>query len=251
LLCFPSSFFFGALYTEGLFFLHFVLSLYCLERGNYKAAMLFGALSSATRLMGIFLFIPFAFHFIQQKQLSHWKKYVPDLAKRLGIICAPFVGFMVYSLYLWVTTRDPLFFLHAQPAFGANRSSHLILLPQVYFRYFKIVITAAHDYQWFSSLFEMAVFSGVAAVLLWDFVSILKRGEKVRLGLSLFSLINLILPTFTGTFSSITRYSLFSISFFIILARLPNRSLKLGIAFLFALGHLLLLGLFIQGYFVG
>jgi len=42
ILTFPTSFFFGAVYTEGLFFLLFALTLYFLKKENYWLVSLFG-----------------------------------------------------------------------------------------------------------------------------------------------------------------------------------------------------------------
>jgi len=70
------------------------------------------------------------------------------------------------------------------------------------------------------------------------------------LALDLFSFANLLLPTLTGTFSSIPRYSLFSISIFIYLGQLKNNYIKYLILIIFVILHILLLGYFTQGYFI-
>lgn len=247
LLVFPTSFFFGAVYTEGLFFFLCIGSLYHLHKKQYAPAALLAMLSSSARLMGIFLVIPFLFHLLslREREKFHFeRKYL--------LVIFPFLGAGIYSIYLWASTGDPLFFFNAQPAFGANRSTSLVLLPQVYFRYAKIFLTAAPNFQYFVSLVECVFFTGVFGVLILDLKSILskKAVDYERIGLSLFSFINLLLPTLTGTFSSIPRYGLFSISFFLYLAALHSRPLKWSLAIVFGLLHILLLSLFIQGYFI-
>ncbi|MBI4974085.1 hypothetical protein HZC27_05760 [Candidatus Roizmanbacteria bacterium] len=253
LLLFPTSFFFGAVYTEGLFFFLCIGSLYFLKKKNYWLAALFAALSSATRLMGIFLFIPFLFHFVDLKLIKNFKLKIKNL-----VILSPFIGFGIYCLYLWKTVGDPFFFFHVQPVFGANRSTNLILLPQVYFRYLKIFFTANWNFQYFVSLVEFFIFSFVFFIVILNLFQDLFKNKKMpkqvrhdRVGLGLFSLINILLPTLTGTFSSIPRYSLMSISFFLFLGELNNKYLKVFIALLFFILHVVLLGFFIQGYFVG
>ena len=265
LLSFPTAFFFGVVYTEGLFFMLFVLSLYFLHKKNYWLAGLCAGLSSATRLIGIFLIIPFFFHF-----LSDYKKSLKNFQLLAfsfqPIFIAPFLGLFSYMSYLWITTGDPLFFFNSQPLFGANRSTHLILLPQVYFRYIKILLTAAHNFQWYLSLLEMVIFSLVFVILILDLLKIIRRLSPtgtilknatelkttiMRLALNMFSFINLILPTLTGTFSSIPRYALFSLSFFLYLAELKSGKVKVGILAIFITLQIVLLSLFIQGYFVG
>jgi hypothetical protein len=287
LLLFPTSFFFGAVYTEGLFFLLLISSLYFLEKKNYKLAGSFAVLSSLTRLIGVFLIIPFALKMYSELRKS---KFPASPAGRLNLkslflLLTPLLGLLIYTLYLWRTTGDPLFFLNSQPAFGANRSSQIIFLPQVLYRYIKIFLTAGHDFRYFVAMFEFVVFCFVFGVLTYDLVSLLKewaakntflsrltgatknsksdlrRAEKnvfersiyilsKRLGLNLFSFANLLTPTLTGTLSSIPRYTLFSISFFIALASIKNTRLKIAIAFFFFIIHIITLGLFIQGYFI-
>ncbi|EKD65755.1 MAG: hypothetical protein ACD_49C00094G0001, partial [uncultured bacterium (gcode 4)] len=66
LLAFPTSFFFGAVYTEGLFFLLLISTLYFLKKENYLAVIVFAFLTSLTRLVGVFLIIPIIFHLIQR-----------------------------------------------------------------------------------------------------------------------------------------------------------------------------------------
>lgn len=260
LLVFPTSFFFGAIYTEGLFFLLVILSLYFLEKnqpGHYFLAGVFAFFASLTRLMGVFLFLPFFFHLIKKRA-----------DKNYLLLIFPFFGFFLFSFYLWQTTGDPLFFFHSQPAFGANRSTEIVLLPQVYWRYFKILFQADFNWQYFISLSELIIFTFVFIILILDllkqfkvkqsknYYSILVLNYKLRildparLSLNLFSLINLLLPTFTGTFSSIPRYALLSLSFFVFLSSINRKKLLFFLFLIFFIFHLIFLGFFSQGYFV-
>lgn len=249
LLVFPTSFFFGAVYTEGLFFLLFALTLYFLKKQKYLSTSLAVILSSLTRLVGVFLIIPILFEWISKR-------------KRAMTIVAPLVGLGIYCFYLWKTTGDPFFFLTSQPVFGANRSSNLILLPQVIWRYIKIFVTADKNFQYFISLLEFSTFMMVFVVLIFDLFKIIKKprfwtssprpeaGQNDRLALNLFSFVNLLLPTLTGTFSSVPRYVLFSLSFFLYLAELKNIWVKMIIALIFLILHIVLVGFFSQGYFI-
>lgn len=252
ILAFPTAFFFGAVYTEGLFFMWVVLSLYFIEKKKYAYAAISASLASATRLMGVFLVVPFALSFLQNSHSINWRSILQVARSNMAVILSPAIGLFVYCLYLWVTVNDPLFFLNAQPAFGANRSTSVILLPQVYFRYFKILFTAAHDFRWYISLLEVVFFTGVAGVLLFDFRRLWTGQKKWTLiGLNIFSLINIVLPTLTGTFSSVPRYALFSLSMFLFLAQIHYNLTKKIILVLFVVLQITLLSLFIQGYFIG
>lgn len=254
LLLFPTSFFFNAVYTEGFFFFLMIGSLYFLKKKNYILTSVFAFLASLTRLVGVFLIIPIVLNILKNKRgRIYIRPY--NIFKFLITIFSPLLGLFIYCFYLWKTTGDPFFFLHSQWAFGAHRSSNLIFLPQVYFRYFKIFFTADFDFQYFISLFEFFTFNFVLIILIVNLFKILtppKAGKNYELlSLNIFSLINLIIPTLTGTLSSIPRYILFSLSFFIALAQIKNNFAKILIGLAFIILHIIILGFFSQGYFVG
>lgn len=271
ILVFPTSFFFGAVYTEGLFFLLFVLTLYFLKKKKYWLTILFSILISLTRLVGIFFVIPIAFHLFEEYHkfclLKNWQKIKNQnylLNKKNLLLTTPLIGLAIYCFYLYKTTGDPFMFLTSQPAFGANRSTNIILLPQVIWRYLKIFFTASHNYQYYISVFEFIIFIIFFFVLFLDLFKNLKiknwqliKNLKLeirnfdRVALNLFSFANLLLPTLTGTFSSIPRYVLFSLSFFLYLSEIKNSWLKTIILLIFFLLHIVILGLFSQGYFIG
>ena len=261
LLLFPTSFFFGASYTEGLFFLLVVSTLYFLHKKNYWLVALFVFLASLTRFIGVFLFIP-----VLVSYFPDLKSRSPILKNRDGLlfglaqggratgkylaIVSPFLGLTTYIYYLWLSTGNPLAFFTSQTAFGAGRSTQLILLPQVLFRYLKILVTARLDIVYFVAFLELCTFLLIFTALLHQLKILLRSKDKGLLGLNLFSFVNLVVPTFTGTLGSIPRYGLLSLSFFIYLGILRNTNTKLGLCLIFFLLHVALLTLFIQGYFV-
>src|SRR3989338_802593 len=65
LVTFPTSFFFGAVYTEGLFFLLFICALFFLKKDKLFLAGLFAFLATLTRLIGLFLIIFFVLKLIE------------------------------------------------------------------------------------------------------------------------------------------------------------------------------------------
>lgn len=277
LITFPTSFYFNVSYTEGLFFMLFVLSIYYLKNNKYVFASILASFASATRLIGSFLAIPFFFEIIFNK------KY-----KQIVYLIFPFLGLFLYMTYLYLTTGNPLYFFTSQPIFGANRSTHLILPPQVIYRYLKIFFTAQFNFQYFIAVLEFVFFIFTTTLLTLDLIkiislsyqkSIIKKEElglinkalkqkkgyvsflefwkfgilefySFEFSLNLFSWANTILPTLTGTFSSIPRYSLFSISIFIYLSQIKNLKIKYLISLIFILLQIILFSLFIQGYFI-
>ena len=259
LLCFPTAFFFTTVYTEGLFFFLIMASLYSMKKKLYFIAALLAFLSALTRLVGVFIFIPILFSLVQEYWMNKKKygsilKFMQAQLRPLLVLVAPFLGLITYCFYLWKTTGDPLFFLHAQSAFGANRSSNLILFPQVIYRYFKIFLNSQHNFQYFVSVVELSFFLFVLIVLCLELIQLIQQKKSAhfldRLSLNIFSFINLLLPTFTGTFSSIPRYVLMSFSVFIFLGTMRNTAFKVVLLLIFSVLHILLFGFFIQGYFI-
>jgi len=248
LLLFPTSFFFGASYTEGLFFLMVVSVFYFLYKKNYWLVALFAVLASLTRFVGVFLFIPIL---INELRITNYELRIKiGGAKNLISIFAPFIGLAAYMFYLWQGTGNAFAFFTSQTAFGAGRSTQLVLLPQVLYRYLKILVTAQWDIAYFVALLELTTFLFVFTVLAYQLRQILRSKNKNLLGLSLFSLCNLLIPTLTGTLLSVPRFSLLSLSFFVYLGLLKSTKLKILLCIIFAVLHVALVTLFIQGYFV-
>lgn len=248
LIFFPTSFYFVSYYTEGLFSLLFILSIYFLRKNKYFAVAIFAYFAALTKLTGIFLIIPIVVFLIYK-----YKKITFSSALALA---APILGFLTYSVYLYKNYGDFLLFLNVQPGFGANRSSSIILFPQVIYRYVKIFVTAKFDFVYFVSAIEFVIFLTFLLVLLWQLYYLYKNRKKslkgftFLLAINLFSLANLILPTMSGTFSSIPRYVLLSLGFFITLSYIKNMYIKIFIIIIFAIFHIILLGFFAQGYFI-
>jgi hypothetical protein len=223
-----------------------------LEKKHYWQAAIGFFFLSLTRLIGVFVFVPILFHFFWQ--LKKEKKRLKELInwQNIVLLLSPFLGLFSYMFYLWQTTGDWLFFFHAQPFFGASRSTKLIFLPQVYWRYLKIFLSASVNFQYFVSLIEFIIFNLVLVVIIFDLFKNLNAEKKnfSYIGLILFSLVNLILPTLTGTFSSIPRYALLSPTFFVYLSQIKNKRLLFLLSIAFFIFYCLLFGFFIQGYFI-
>jgi hypothetical protein len=258
LLTFPTSFFFGAVYTESVFFLFFCLALYFIQRKKYWLVGIFCILTALTRLMGVFLIIPFLFTVLIQQQkmgYANLKHFFLNHKKLFLIISSPIIGLLVYMLYLSFTVHNPFAFYSTQSSFLANRSTNaLIFLPQVYYRYLNIFVHAQHNLVYFVAVLEFLIFNLVFIVLLYDLWTLWKRknveGRMSLIGLNLFSFINILLPTLTGTMLSIPRFALLSLSFFIRLAEINNMIIKVVILILFITFSAVLLVLFSQGYFI-
>jgi len=243
LLSFPTAFYFGAVYSESLLLLLTVLTFWFTKKDKFLLAGLFAALASATKIQGAILFIFLA--------VELWKKYRNNLSEQrkhftkdlLGILIAP-LGLIFYMVYLKNTTGDFLYFLSSQPSFGAGRSSlPLIFLPQVIYRYLKIFLTVkVASLAFFNAFLEFSMTMGTVVVLIMAF-------KKMKFSYWIFSILVVILPTLTGTFSSMPRYVLMAFMLFPYLAVRYEKNIKLIIiaqAFL----QIILLSMFIRGYWV-
>lgn len=228
LLVYPTSFYFHTAYTESLFFLLLTISLILTISPRANLSVISLIAYGATRLNGLFsiFYLP--------------KKY----------LAFPVIGFSLYLIYLQLHFGDFLSFIHVQKIFGPQRQGSLVLLPQIYYRYFKILLTASHNLQYFISLLELITFSFVFIVLVYELKNSFTKKNSLRFNLAIFSLANLIVPTLSGSFSSIPRYSLLSISQFFVYSETKNRFYKLILAIIFMMLHLILFILFARGYFV-
>lgn len=249
MLAYPTAFFYSAVYSESLFLLLLSLSLYFFYRNKHMFYIVSAFLLALTRLQGIFLVLPIFFTKFDFR--SRIGTSVPSAVKRAHIfLLAPVSGLAAYMLFLQVKVGDPLYFFHAQPLFGAQRSVDLVLLPQVYYRYMRIVLTADITIQYFVALVELVMFTFAFILCLIHLYNSVKKNRGNYVGVALFSLSAILLPTLTGTFSSIPRYSLFAWSIYFVLSEL-NLKARIVILACFIIMQAVLLSLFAQGYFVG
>jgi len=225
LLTFPSSYYFGAVYTEGLFFLMVISSFYLYQQKKIISSLIIGASASATRLIGLFL----APALISKRDLK-------------SLVIVP-LGFLAYVVYLKLKFNNPLYFLSSQTIFGQERSTTgVILLPQVFWRYFKILATT-NGLPFFNASFELAMTVFAIVILVW-------LRKKVKLEWLIFSLLAVSTPTLTGTFASMPRYVLVAFPIFVGLAQIKNLKIKIIILTLSLVLLFAATALFTQGYWV-
>ncbi len=227
LLSFPTSFYFGAIYTEGLFFFMIMSCLMLQEQKKPFLAALVGSVSSGTRLIGSLL----ALTFISKK---------PKSLLYVGLV---FLGLLFYMVYLQINFHNALYFLTAQSIFGQNRETQTIVtLPQVFFRYFKILLTT-EGAPFFNALFEITTTVGAITLLILSF-------KKVKTSWVLFNLISILLPTLTGTLASMPRYIIIAFPIYVVMAEIRNTYIKIALLLIFLSFSILSLAFFSQGYWV-
>lgn len=240
LLAFPTSFYFGSIYTESLFLLLTILTFYFMRKGNFLVSGVFISLAAATRIFGLILIPALLVEVYFKVKNNQFKKDLNLIKMIIGVFVAP-IGILLYTFYLKVNFDNPLYFLTAQPNFGAERSSQaIILLPQVVFRYLKIFVSVpVNSLPFFNALLEFSFTAGLLITLVLFF-------KKMRLSYCIFTLGCLLLPTLTGTFSSMPRYSLMG---FLLLPLIVNKYFKI-VLFFFIILEIILVSLFTRGYWV-
>lgn len=246
LIFFPTSFYFGAVYVTGFFFFLLVLFIYLMQKKTVYKNILVGVLMGITAINGILVSISLIPEIIIKRKIQ--KNYIMYF---LG----PVIGLSIYSIYLFNTKGDALYYLHSLTAFGVNRSTTIVLLPQVLFRYLKIFLTSSLNYQLFIAYLEFIIFGFGLILILYYLFDIYKNKKKVNyeilLFIGIFSLANILISTLTGTLTSTPRYVLYSLSIFIILPQvLRSKYIKLFVLLLFLIMHIILVSFFSQGYFV-
>jgi len=234
LLVFPTSFFFGSIYTESLFLLLTVSAVYLVRKEHFFWSAVLIMLSTATRVTGVLLIPLYLIEVFKSKKKLNliWMLITP-------------LGLISYMYYLKVQFGDPLYFLTSQPIFGAERStSEIILLPQVIYRYVKIFLaTNVMSLPFFNALLEF-----VFTLVPLGFLIILFK--KMRLSYWVFSISTLLFGTLTGTFSSQPRYALFSIVLLLPYLVFQYKKYIKPVILVSALLGIVLTMLFIRGYWI-
>jgi hypothetical protein len=240
LLVFPTSFYFGSIYTESLFLMLAVASIYSFRKKKYLLAGIFAAVSCATRIVGIFIPVIFLVEMFLNRKKTSAAEFVTQI---VSLILAP-LGLIAYMFYLNRNFGDSLLFLNSQPGFGAGRSAQAyIFLPQVLYRYLKIFLSVrVATLAFFNAALEF-VFTLVPLSLLIVFF------KRIRPSYLWFSLLALVLPTLTGTLSSMPRYVLVAFPLFPLLTGVGSKHCKYLIA-LMVVVQIILLSMFVRGYWV-
>ncbi len=214
LLIFPTAFYFSVVYAESLFLVLILASFFFARTKHWWLAGIFGLLATSTRLAGVFLFPALLVELWLQSNLSeksrrNWQYFFSNLMPLLFIP----LGLVGYMTYLAAKFQDPLLFIQGQPYFGAGeKATKLVLLYQVFWRYFKMLMTVdKFTSTYFVCLLEFL--TGITFFFLIIFAYLRRWFAYVT-----FMALVYLAPTLTGTFSSLPRYALALFPGFILLA---------------------------------
>lgn len=244
ILIFPTSFYFGSVYNESTFLLLVVLSFYFVRKNNFPLACITAVILSATRVTGIFVWFAIIIEYFS----THSEGIKSFLKPKILWLLTPPIGLISYMYYQFRMTGDAFFFINYQHYVPGRTTDKLILIYQVFFRYIKMILTVnPWSSVYFSVILEFIV--GLLFLLL-----LILSIKKIRLSYWVFCALSYLLPTLTGTLSSLPRYALVLFPMFIFLAswldkRHPFvRYLYYAFCIVFSL---LSIGFFTRGYFIG
>ncbi|MFN8412029.1 MAG: mannosyltransferase family protein [Anaerolineales bacterium] len=239
---FPTSFFFSSLYTESLFVLLSVVTMYFARTHHWKTATVFGILTAATRNLGILIWPlvvwewlrvqGWSFNSIYKKQtwLNLWNGFKQNWFE-LVILCLIPLGMLAYIYFLKVNFERPFAFIETQAAWGRENIGLLAVLK----KNISALTTSEINKGWFTQFWNVStiIFFLALVPFIW-----LKLGE----GYAIFVLIMLLVPT-SSAVGSVIRYVLTQFPAFMLLGWWGRREdVDRVISFSFAV----LLGVFVS-----
>ncbi|HKC04967.1 MAG TPA: mannosyltransferase family protein [Patescibacteria group bacterium] len=243
LLLFPTSFYFVSIYTESLFFMLAVWSFWFARKGKWLPASLLGILLSSVRFVGLIILPALVVEwFLQNRNNKNIIKSFPHI-----LLTIP-VGLLAYMFYLQRTAGDMFAFYNNLTIFGEQRSNHLITLPQVFYRYFIKILPNLKTLFFpivFTTFFEFII--GILFLIISTFSFFVQRFSY-----AIFLFLGYLIPTFSGSFSSLPRYVIVLFPVYILTAKYLSKSKILLLAFCFISFILLVISfaLFARGYWI-
>jgi hypothetical protein len=239
LLAFPGSLFFQFIYTEGLFFFLLMLLVHSLEEDCVWLACVASFLLPLTRAVGIFCVVPIFWHLFLKtppdqlpsatnktslvyklisliaplqvpntlakttKSYFYIKRYIPLLA--------PFLGWGVYFLQMWVWTGNPF------EGFTAQKQFHCESIGNIFspMSFIETLIRPTTLHEFYGSLLDRCCFVLLAYNLL-----IIWRLDRMWF---LWALFLGVVPAMSGMFVSYTRFTSMVFPLFVAIATLLNK----------------------------
>jgi len=237
LLLFPTSFFLGSIYSESIFLLVCLLSLYFSRKEQWLLSGIFGLFASLTRIIGIVIFPILLIEFFKtkQKKLNHL----------ISLFLAP-LGLISYAIFNWIEWGDPLKFLKLQGELNNGRSTTAFIFPlQTIYRYIKMIFSVSpSQFEWWIVLLELCTFIFACSLIfiMWK--------KRIRFSYIIFTLLGLFIPVFSGTMSGLPRYILPLFPLFITLALINNKIFRICYITIGIILTFILLYFFSRGYYI-
>ncbi|MEW5986370.1 MAG: mannosyltransferase family protein [Chloroflexota bacterium] len=244
LLIFPAAFLGSAIYSESLFLLGAIGSLYFFRRGYWESAALLGLATALSRTLGLILAPTLLVEWWMQRH-----RRPPETRPPVKALLAPAavpLGTAAYMYYLHIAFGDPLAFLRGMAAWERQLQSPLATIASLFQRpaegWTPALLTGRiHLNNWMDFLFVL-MFLGLALILLY----------RRRWSEGLFVLLGTIIPASSGLLMSQRRYMWVLFPAYIVLARWGDRPWVDKAITTFSLMALALFtAMFAKGYWVG
>ncbi len=244
LMAMPVGFFMSAVYTEGFFLFLICAGMYYVRRGYVWIPCVLGVLAGLTKIQGVLVSIAYGAFLLDRMYRRQSVKC------GFAVVVSPIIGLGAYMSYLHFRYHDWLYFLHAQEAFGAHRSSELVSLPRVLYRYVKIFLTADVSWAYGIAVLEAVMTIVALGACVWFVWKCYKEAHWGGMGMSIMGIAMVLMPASTGTLSSMPRYTLAVLALPIALAHIPSRILRWVVLGVCMVAQVVLGMMFVQGRFV-
>lgn len=259
LLTFPTSFFFGAVYNDALFFFFATLTLFFSRKDAWILACLTASLATLTRLNGLALFPYLVTVMLMPKDaniLETWevKKICLDILKN--------VSSLFKKWQLWITVSIPLTFIgylvFIQQTYGNWHllfnamdiwgQSSVVFPLQPIWRYLKIFVSISPtQLNFWVAAIELFFFLFYCVAICWSI-------KKIFFPYWVFLFCSILIPALTGTYQGMPRYGLHLFPLFLILTLFfspRSRKKWLGAWLILMLGLFIFIEtLFTRGFFI-
>ena len=228
-LFFPTAFYTTIVYSESLFLLFLILFFLFLENKKYSQMIVFAMFAQLTRFIGIFLVISAFIKIVKNQKLEKDLIFVPLSA----------LGTLIYSAFQWQKEGDALAFVKAQAFWLRFPQDPVSTIFSYLWNIFNFKLLPTMDYL---DLTVTLVFIGL----------LIANIRKIKGSLWAFSIIVLLIPSSTGTLTSMPRYVLASLGTFIIIGKILSEKpyLKIPIWTIMLFAQIILFAFFINGYWI-
>ena len=213
---FPTSFFFSSIYTESLFLLLAVATMYYARRQIWILAALLGLFTAATRNLGVLLCPLVVWEWLRVQGWSlknlHKKESWTNLLHGfrhhwfdLIIISIIPLGLFAYVYFLQINFERPLAFIETQAAWGRQNIGPVAVIIQS----IKFLLNTTLNKSWMTNFWNTSTLLVFLAMVPFIWI---RLGE----GYAVFVLLMLLVPSASAT-GSIIRYVLTSFPAFILM----------------------------------
>ena len=216
---FPTAFFFSAVYTESTFLMFSIATMYFARRKLWFWAVLFGLITSASRIVGVLHFGVVGLEWMHTHGWTLTTIYKPsawrDLIKgiktdwiNLLIIFAIPLGLISYMVFLYTSFHDPIAFSTTQSAWGREMLGPITIIWR------DLTGLLSQNFLtgdiWYHVIIDLSAAFAVLGSIFWIYR---KLGETY----AIYSFLSVIIPMWSGT-GSVSRYVLVIYPLFMMLA---------------------------------